>query len=276
MRGRVRVVAGVGVCVLVCGVRVLSPAGWRLCALACVRVVARGGACALLRAWSRARACVGWFGVWVCVGGPRLCARPPLGGVLWRFPTLPHPLGCSTIGAAGLSFQVRNVAGRFPGAVTTTRLCRPPPPFVGPPCGGVSWPAVWWVGWGGWVGRGSYSGCGSSIRPLLPFFVAVCWPVFVGPAGVGGVWLPVPPVLAPFLVSGAGGPWPSPFCGGARRLGGWVPGLGGLVWCRPISTSRLASASRRFHLWPIDPLFWRGPLTPCGGVETSSRSGLPA
>ena len=50
-------------------------------------------------------------------------------------------------------------------------------------------------------------------------------------------------------------------CWGAVRFGG----LGGLVWCRPISTSRLASASRRFHLWPIDPLFWRGPLTPCRG-----------
>ncbi len=44
-------------------------------------------------------------------------------GVLWRCPTLPQPIGCSTIGAAGLSFQVRNVAGRFPGAVTTTSLC---------------------------------------------------------------------------------------------------------------------------------------------------------
>ena len=165
----------------------------------------------------------------VCVGGPRTCVRgPPLGGVLWRFPTLPHPLGCSTIGAAGLSFQVRNVAGRFPGAVTTTSLCRPPP-LVGPPFGG------------GWVGRGSYSGCGSS--PGL-----VRW-ARCGPVGAGGCrGVVVPPV------------W-------------W---LGGLVWCRPISTSRLASASRRFHLWPIDPLFWRGPLTPCGGVETSSRSGLPA
>ena len=231
---------------------------WR----ACVRYSSR--ACVLV--W---RACVRvrvW--VWVCVGG-RACVRgPPPGGVLWRFPTLPHPLGCSTIGAAGLSFQVRNVAGRFPGAVTTTRLCRPSPPFVGPSCGGVSWPAVWRGG--GWVGRGSYSGCGSSVPPL----VAVVWPVFVGPAGVGGVWLPVPPLLAPVRCVGLAVPGPplwrcSPF-------GGWVPGLGGLVWCRPISTSRLASASRRFHLWPIDPLFWRGPLTPRGGVETSSRSGLPA
>ena len=35
-------------------------------------------------------------------------------GVLWRCPTLPQPIGCSTIGAAGLSFQVRNVCWAFP------------------------------------------------------------------------------------------------------------------------------------------------------------------
>ena len=67
--------------------------------------------------------------------------------VLWRCPTLPQPIGCSTIGAAGLSFQVRNVAGRFPGAVTTTRLFVQHAP-----------PSVFW--WGVWVDRGLYSGCG--------------------------------------------------------------------------------------------------------------------
>ena len=166
-----------------------------------------GGCCAHRRVCSRVgvryssrRRVLAWsvlgprwwrVGVWVCVGGPRLCARPPLGGVLWRFPTLPHPLGCSTIGAAGLSFQVRNVAGRFPGAVTTTSLCRPPPPLVGPPCGGLG---------GGWVGRGSYSGCGSSVPPL----VAVVRPVFVGPAGGGGclVARPPPPCWPLFGVRG--------------------------------------------------------------------------
>ena len=70
--------------------------------------------------------------LWVCVGGP---GRPSCGGVpvrllgvLWRCPTLPQPVGCSTIGAAGLSFQVRNGAGRFPGAVTTTSFVVQPPP----------------------------------------------------------------------------------------------------------------------------------------------------
>ena len=68
--------------------------------------------------------------------------------VLWRCPTLPQPVGCSTIGAAGLSFQVRNGAGRFPGAMTTTRLgVQHAPP---PRCCLV----------GVWVDRGSYSGCG--------------------------------------------------------------------------------------------------------------------
>ena len=213
-RGRVRVRVSAGLaCGCVCGgaARVgASPLQVVGCGV-CPRVLLRGGVAvffASLRVRGRACGCVSacvlvWRArVWL---GGRACVRgPPPGGVLWRFPTLPHPLGCSTIGAAGLSFQVRNVAGRFPGAVTTTSLCRPPPLLLarrvagcpGPPCGGLG---------GGWVGRGSYSGCGSSVPPL----VAVVWPVFVGPAGVGGVWLPVPPLLAPFLVCGAGGPWPS-------------------------------------------------------------------
>ncbi len=40
-------------------------------------------------------------------------------GCVRRCPTLPHPLGCSTIGAARLSFRVRNGTGRFPCAMTT-------------------------------------------------------------------------------------------------------------------------------------------------------------
>ncbi len=45
------------------------------------------------------------------------------GPLLWwwvcvrRCPTLPHPGGCSTIGAGGLSFRVRNGSGRFPSAM---------------------------------------------------------------------------------------------------------------------------------------------------------------
>ena len=66
---------------------------------------------------------------WLVVGVEVVRDGTPCGGavpvgfvVLWRCPTLPQPIGCSTIGAAGLSFQVRNGAGRFPGAVTTTRF----------------------------------------------------------------------------------------------------------------------------------------------------------
>ena len=39
--------------------------------------------------------------------------------VVRRCPTLPHPHECSTIGAVGLSFRVRNGTGRFPHAMTT-------------------------------------------------------------------------------------------------------------------------------------------------------------
>ena len=39
-------------------------------------------------------------------------------------PTLPHRHQCSTIGAEGLSFRVRNGAGRFPFAITAETLWR--------------------------------------------------------------------------------------------------------------------------------------------------------
>ncbi len=39
-----------------------------------------------------------------------------------RRPTLPHPGGCSTIGAGGLSFRVRDGTGRFPFAVAAVTL----------------------------------------------------------------------------------------------------------------------------------------------------------
>ena len=39
-------------------------------------------------------------------------------------PTLPHPGGCSTIGAVRLSFRVRDGSGRFPVAVTTETTVR--------------------------------------------------------------------------------------------------------------------------------------------------------
>src|SRR6476469_7856248 len=41
-----------------------------------------------------------------------------------RRPTLPHRHQCSTIGAEGLSFRVRNGAGRFPFAMAAVTLWR--------------------------------------------------------------------------------------------------------------------------------------------------------
>ena len=50
--------------------------------------------------------------------------------VVRRCPTLPHPPGCSTIGAVGLSFRVRNGTGRFPHAMTAVTLLPAPPHVV--------------------------------------------------------------------------------------------------------------------------------------------------
>src|SRR6476469_5214775 len=49
--------------------------------------------------------------------------------IVRRCPTLPHPPGCSTIGAVGLSFRVRNGTGRFPHAMTAVTLL--PGPTLG-------------------------------------------------------------------------------------------------------------------------------------------------
>ena len=51
--------------------------------------------------------------------------------VVRRCPTLPHPPGCSTIGAVGLSFRVRDGTGRFPHAMTAVTLAPHPPQPLG-------------------------------------------------------------------------------------------------------------------------------------------------
>ena len=87
--------------------------------------------------------------------------------VVWlrRFPTLPHPVGCSTIGVVGLSFRVRNVAGRFPNTLTTASLVYPLP--TPQQARGVR------ACFGGlWVGCDSYSGCEHK-RVVSPH--CLCW-----------------------------------------------------------------------------------------------------
>ena len=74
------------------------------------------------------------------------CHPSPCLGVLWRCPTLPQPIGCSTIGAAGLSFQVRNGGWAFPRCYDHHKIgCSTLSPLL----------VV-----GVWVDRGLYSGCG--------------------------------------------------------------------------------------------------------------------
>ena len=132
--------------------------------------------------------CVGVVCWWLLVGGestvsrrwvqpPVLHAEPGAGPVVcarWC-PTLPHPGGCSTIGAVRLSFRVRDGSGRFPVAVTTetttwavldrhlwcgysvirVAACRHPH-------------ARWWCVVGGWVGCGPYSGRFALLWLLTP------------------------------------------------------------------------------------------------------------
>ena len=72
-------------------------------------------------------------------------------------PTLPHPGGCSTIGAVRLSFRVRDGAGRFPVAVTTetTRWAVLVTVISGAvirllgclPTRTHAWCVCWWLGW---------------------------------------------------------------------------------------------------------------------------------
>src|SRR5690349_7934113 len=66
-------------------------------------------------------------------------------GVVWvrRCPTLPHPPGCSTIGAGGLSFRVRNGTGRVPTAVATGPQLSTTPATPARPRSGVG---GWWGG----------------------------------------------------------------------------------------------------------------------------------
>ena len=92
--------------------------------------------------------------------------------VVRRCPTLPHSLGCSTIGAVGLSFRVRNGTGRFPHAMTAVTLATVPRPLG---CSRVYRVLLWvfrgarvecpWCPWWGWVvslvGYINRAGCNS-------------------------------------------------------------------------------------------------------------------
>ena len=91
-------------------------------------------------------------------------------GVLWRCPTLPQPGGCSTIGAAGLSFQVRNGCWAFPRCYDHHKTGVQ---HVSPaPCCLV----------GVWVDRVLYSGCGCFVACLVVHPHVLCGLLFsVGP-----------------------------------------------------------------------------------------------
>ena len=114
-------------CVCVCG-RCGGVHGPARCGELC-RVCGFWGVCGVC-----GRACGPVWAVWPCVW-PAVCARRK--GGPWRAPsfvvcrrrcpTLPHPGGCSTIGAGSLSFRVRKGkrSGRVPAAVAAATLAGP-------------------------------------------------------------------------------------------------------------------------------------------------------
>src|ERR1700712_744257 len=83
------------------------------------------------------------------------------GWVFRRCPTLPRPVGRSTIGAGGLSFRVRDGSGRFPSAVATGTPNHPHHKSSVVWCGGVqcvdastlfAWVLPWFT-WGALCGQ---------------------------------------------------------------------------------------------------------------------------
>ncbi len=93
--------------------------------------------------------------------GPRFGAGVVVWFVVRRFPTLPHPVECSTIGAGRLSFRVRDGAGRFPAAMTAATffgLCA----------------VYWWL-----VGSFLYSGCEYLDTEFMSCSCLRVWCVFV-------------------------------------------------------------------------------------------------
>ena len=71
------------------------------------------------------------------VGSWNLLFQDPTVSALWRCPTLPHPPRCSTIGACGLSFQVRNGGWAFPRGYDHHKISQPIFHFVVPQRVGV-------------------------------------------------------------------------------------------------------------------------------------------
>ena len=119
-----------------------------MCGLVCC-VSARSVCVCRVRRVFALRACVRVC-VLVCVcvveernegeGGGAQCSLPSpffFWVVLRRCPTLPHPPRCSTIGAVGLSFQVRNGFWAFPPRYDHRKVFHTPPPpgLIGGGCG---------------------------------------------------------------------------------------------------------------------------------------------
>ena len=114
--------------------------------------------------------------------GPSPKGWPCSSSVVRRRPTLPQPLGCSTIGAERLNFRVRDGTGCFPFAMAAVTLVASHGPWgVHTGCGQVCHCSVVHpaTGVAGWVDRGREPQCcrQGSLWVLLRVCVTIPRPI---------------------------------------------------------------------------------------------------
>src|SRR6478735_6627556 len=130
-------------------------------------------------------------------GHPQM--RGPAGKNVRRRPTLPQPLGCSTIGAERLNFRVRDGTGCFPFAMAAVTLAETHAPntrcLLGvfpsslfSSCVSTNAHLGWFVGWELRSGRGHHQSmvcCGDvCVGQALGLLVPVGWALLLYTSGL--------------------------------------------------------------------------------------------
>ena len=145
--------------------------------------------------------------------GDQITGRP-LAMYVRRRPTLPQPLGCSTIGAGRLNFRVRDGSGCFPVAVAAVTLLTP---FVSPAARCVGWvvgvgfvdACLWWCRFVWCLGCFVTVPRQHGLLVVLGVCVASVRPISTGRLGIAAVHLrPINPIVCwgPYTLKGVGKP----------------------------------------------------------------------
>ena len=162
-----------------------------------------------------------------------------------RCPTLPHSVGCSTIGADRLSFRVRDGSGRFPVAMAAVTLPAGAPPPRTP------------------------GSCGPVVRGNRVWFPAKLYQT------THTLTLGVDRVNAAPLSGGLRPHDSRKACEScvASDIAQWTRSFF-VVSPRPISTSHLHTLLC-FQFWPINPMVCGGPYPLEGGEKPHLGTGFP-